>query len=301
MIQLSVVIPSYRSKQSIVECLKALMDQSLARQFYEVIVVDSSDDGTEVLIQERFPSVRLTHLKEKTLPGEARNHGVKQAVGEYIAFMDADCVADSGLLQGMLDTLSHTEFAGVGGAVKNGTPGSLAGWVEYILSFKEFTPKAPQRVTRHIPTCNLTLRKNIFERYGLFPTDFFPGEDAVFNWKLSRGGERFLFDPKLQVTHLNRTGFQQVLMHQYRYGRAFAITRNRFPMPGRIFVTFPLLSLGIPMVRWISVLSKLRWDFKLLGISLILSPLIFLGLTFWAVGFWRQLQEEEAREAQTSK
>jgi GT2 family glycosyltransferase len=165
--------------------------------------------------------------------------------------------------------------------------------LEYILSFKEFTPRSPLRLTRHIPSCNLCLRREIFERYGPFPVDFFPGEDAVFNWRIAQAGERLLFDPALQVTHLNRTGFKRVFLHQYRYGRAFAITRSRFPMPGRIFVIFPLLSLFLPLVRWGSVLAKLRWDLRLLGMALLLTPWLWVALTVWAVGFWRQLQEEE--------
>lgn len=301
MIQVSVVIPSYRARNTIQQCLNALMVQTLPRDSYEVIMIDSSDDGTDVFVQENFPSVKLTHLNEKTLPGEARNLGVKQALGEWIVFIDADCIARPNLLEGMVEKLSGSEYAGVGGAVQNGTPKSVAGWVEYILSFKEFTPKAPSRVTEHIPTCNLCLRREIFNRYGYFPTDFFPGEDAVYNWKLAQAGERFLFDPGLVVSHLNRTGFFQVFSHQYKYGKAFAITRSRFSMPGKIFVTFPLLSLLIPFVRLGSVLIKLRWDLKLLGISFLLSPFLLLGLTVWSVGFWSQLQEEENREAQNLK
>jgi GT2 family glycosyltransferase len=301
MIEISVVVPCYRSKGTIRDCLNAIMAQSLPRDSYEVIVVDSSDDGTDELIQKDFPSVHLIHLPQKTLPGEARNLGVKQSQAPLIAFIDSDCVPDKDLLKGMVQGMTDDHYAGIGGSVLNGTRESLAGWVEYILSFKEFSPKHPKHPTGHSPTCNLCLRREVFEKYGPFPTDFFPGEDSVFNWRLSSAGETYLFDPALQVSHLHRTDFWRVFQHQYRYGQAFAITRSRFSMPGRIFVVFPLLSLFIPFVRWGSILVKLRWNLRLLALSVLLSPFLFSALVVWAFGFWRQLQEEEESQSRNLK
>ena len=90
---ISIVIPSYNSERTISNCLNSILDQSYKKP-YEIIVIDSSDDGTDNLIRSRFPFVKLVHLSEKTLPGPARNLGAHESQSEYIAFIDTDCIAD---------------------------------------------------------------------------------------------------------------------------------------------------------------------------------------------------------------
>jgi len=296
MVELSVIIPSYRARETIAQCLQAVMDQSLSQGLYEVIVVDSSDDGTDEMIKTSFPEVRLIHLSEKALPGEARNIGIRGSVGRLIAFIDTDCIAGHNLLEGMVESLKVHELAGVGGAIANGNPKSLSGWVEYLINFNNFTPEKPLHFPSHIPTCNLCLRREIFERFGPFPEDHFPGEDRVFNWRVKKGKERLLFDPSLFVRHLNRTGFKKVFQHQLKYGQAFAITRSRFPLPGRFFVVFPLFSFFIPFARWGLILFKFRWNPRLLGMTILLAPFIWVALMVWTHGFWSQLRELRDQE-----
>ena len=81
----SVVIPCYNGIRTMERTLGALAAQKTETP-YEVIVVDSSDDGTDRMIAEKYPDVRLFHLPEKTLPGSGRNLGVKKSRGKYIAF-----------------------------------------------------------------------------------------------------------------------------------------------------------------------------------------------------------------------
>ena len=70
----SIVIPSYNSKKTIVQCLNSVLNQSY-QGINEVLVVDSSDDSTDEIIRNTFSSIKLIHLKKKTLPGAARNIG----------------------------------------------------------------------------------------------------------------------------------------------------------------------------------------------------------------------------------
>ena len=75
---ISIVIPSYNSKQTINQCLNSVLNQSY-QGIQEVIIVDSSDDGTDDVIRQLFPSVKLIHLPKKTFPGAALNMGVRVA------------------------------------------------------------------------------------------------------------------------------------------------------------------------------------------------------------------------------
>src|SRR5207244_1050179 len=61
---------------------------------FEIVVVDSSTDGTAELVAADFPAVRLVTAKERLYPGTARNAGIAEARGEILSFTDADCVVE---------------------------------------------------------------------------------------------------------------------------------------------------------------------------------------------------------------
>ena len=89
----SVIIPCFNARNTIAKTLGALLQQKTESTF-EIIVVDSSNDGTDSIIRNQFPEVKLIHLDRQTLPGSGRNLGVQHAQGEIIMFTDADCVPD---------------------------------------------------------------------------------------------------------------------------------------------------------------------------------------------------------------
>lgn len=91
MLKVSVIIPIYNVKKYIVECLESLMQQSL--QECEFICVDdgSPDDSYRIVeaYEKRDGRFRLIRQENKGL-AEARNVGIREAKGRYIAFLDAD-------------------------------------------------------------------------------------------------------------------------------------------------------------------------------------------------------------------
>ena len=89
--QVSIIIPSYNSASHIRQCLATLRVQRTTIP-YEVILVDSSDDGTDHIVGEEFPEVRLFHFAERCSVGKARNIGVEQARAEVVLFLDTDCI-----------------------------------------------------------------------------------------------------------------------------------------------------------------------------------------------------------------
>lgn len=87
--QFSVVIPLYNKAEHIAATLQTVLDQTF-RDFEVVIVDDGSTDGSAEIV-ERVASghVRLVRQKNGGVSA-ARNRGIKEAAGSYIAFLDAD-------------------------------------------------------------------------------------------------------------------------------------------------------------------------------------------------------------------
>src|SRR5688500_7033610 len=88
----SVVIAAHDARAPIETCLAALEPQC-ADADTEVIVADSSRDGTDATIAARFPWVRLLHFDEPLPVPELRGRGIASARGDLIAILDPYSVA----------------------------------------------------------------------------------------------------------------------------------------------------------------------------------------------------------------
>ncbi|STD04905.1 Chondroitin polymerase [Dermatophilus congolensis] len=98
---ISIVVPLFNSERTIGGTLSSALTQTYPR--VEVIVVDdgSTDDGARIV--EGFgPAVRLVRTENRGVSA-ARNRGIAQAQGEFVALLDADDYAFPGYVQGMYD------------------------------------------------------------------------------------------------------------------------------------------------------------------------------------------------------
>lgn len=283
----SVIVPCYNSERTIRRCLDAILGQRTSIPF-DVIVVDSSVDQTPQIVERDFPTVRLIHLDRRTFAGAARNVGARSTSAKFCLMIDSDCIAQPDLIERMIARHCEAEYAAVGGSLRNGTPKSLSGWTGYLLEFKEFIPRAPMRLEKTVPTANVTYRRAALERYGYFDEEMWLAEDVLFNWKVYGAGERILFDPAIEVTHLNRTGWRQVLSYQVSLGKCSAEARKRGGLPGDVLLRHPLLIALMPIVRLARAAGWLaRIDGRTFLAFVLISPMYLLAACYWSVGFFQ--------------
>lgn len=91
---ISVIIPMYNSANSIIDTLKAIVNQTAVEYIREIIVVnDGSKDNCGKLVEEFSNTTNITiRLINKVNGGvsSARNLGIEKSTGEWIAFCDSD-------------------------------------------------------------------------------------------------------------------------------------------------------------------------------------------------------------------
>ncbi len=101
---ISVIIPTHNRAELLPRALDSVLAQTLAPQ--EVILVDDgSTDGTEALMASRYPSVRYLKQANRGVSA-ARNRGIKEARGEWIALLDSDDAWLPGKLAAQLEALT---------------------------------------------------------------------------------------------------------------------------------------------------------------------------------------------------
>lgn len=286
---ISVIIPSYNSENTVRECLDSLQNQTYNGE-YEIILVDSSQDSTLQIVSSEYKNINLIHLDNKTDPGTARNLGVKRAKGDLIAFIDSDCIAANDWLERIM--LAHESSYGViGGSVsRNNQEDDLVGLAGYIAEFREFLPELPGGEVEHLPTCNLSFKKRIFNEYGLFRGEYYPQEDRVYNYYLRKKGEKILFNPAIRVFHQHRSRLKEFLLHQKRIGDITARVLKVIKIQGAFITRNPVLAIlfmpFFPMVKFIRTVSVfLRYQPQAITKKPLVLALFALGLMYWSIGF----------------
>ena len=94
----SVVVPTFNRPAALASCLDALARQDYPADRYEMIVVDDGSAPTEAAaIAETATRHRVRLVRQENRgPAAARNAGVREAHGAYIAFTDDDCMPAPG-------------------------------------------------------------------------------------------------------------------------------------------------------------------------------------------------------------
>lgn len=103
----SVIIPTYNREKDVEKAICSVLKQTY--QDFEIIIVDDrSTDGTENIIKQylkKYKNIKYIKNERNGGPANARNVGIMNANGEYIAFLDSDDVWLECHLQESLDAM----------------------------------------------------------------------------------------------------------------------------------------------------------------------------------------------------
>ena len=293
--RVSVVIASYNSLGTIEKCLYSLEQQKTSGEF-EVIVVDSSTDGTAEIVAHTFPWVMLLTFSDRKFPGDARNVGVSRATGDIIAFTDADCFVGEHWIQNIVEGHRENPQPVIGGAVDNGNPESYVGWAYYLSEFSQWIPQATSMSMVDIPTTCLTVKKWAFEKYGPFLEGTYCS-DTAFNARVGRDGHIPLLIPSITVSHINVTDLRNFLRRRVFHGRCFGRVRQieeKFSWPKSL--TYGLLSPLLPFLLFSRTSARVVWKQKYMKQLIVTAPLVFAGLVAWS---WGEMLGYFSRTART--
>ena len=108
---ISVIVPAYNAEKYIVSCVESVRKQTF--QDWEMVIVDDgSKDKTRELCDQCAANderIRVIHLRKNAGVSNARNVGLSNAQGEYIAFLDADDCYEPHCLQTMWDIMKEAD------------------------------------------------------------------------------------------------------------------------------------------------------------------------------------------------
>ena len=182
--KITVVIPLYNGARYIRRSVKSVLEQS--HPDFELVVVDdgSTDGGGEVVLGFTDPRLRLVRQENRGVSA-ARNRGIAEGRGSYVAFLDADDAWDAGFLDAVVHLSYRYPQAGIyatgyrmvfpKGAGVEVTAAEVLHQVSTVLITDYFYRTVSDNI---INASGVMIPRRIFEEVGVFKVGELQGEDA---------------------------------------------------------------------------------------------------------------------------
>lgn len=108
--QISVIVPAYNVEEYIIDCVESICNQSYKN--LEIIIIDDGSTDATGEICDAFDDsrIKVIHQKNQGLSG-ARNTGILEARGEYLAFVDSDDYIKPDMLEKLVSIMGDKEVS----------------------------------------------------------------------------------------------------------------------------------------------------------------------------------------------
>lgn len=251
----SIIVPVYNRPDEVDELLQSLTLQTY-KDMEVIIVEDGSSLPCEEVVRRYAGKLPLRYyMKENSGPGQTRNYGAEHSQGEWLIFLDSDCVLPPGYLQAVEDELSdnvlpikgelegvsawggpdkaHDSFTPVQKAISYSmtsflTTGGIRGGKKQMD--KKFYPRS----------FNLGIRRSLFRQLGGFSSMRF-GEDIDLSIRIYESGANCRLFPEAWVWHKRRTDFRKFFKQVHNSGIARINLMKRHPGSLKFVHLLPML------------------------------------------------------------
>ena len=217
--ELSIIISTYNNAASLVRTLNSVAKQDADKSLWECIVVNnnSTDDTAERVTDfaKEHADINIRWVdEEKQGLSYARNRGIAEAKGQFLAFIDDDETINEGFVSAYVDLFrNHGAFAAAG-ALKVCYDSARPKWMSH---YTEKMIANPLDLGREIITItstvtptggNMAFNRELFNLYGAFDTtlgrkgdELFGGEENDMFKRIRDLGERVFYTPHAVAYH----------------------------------------------------------------------------------------------------
>jgi GT2 family glycosyltransferase len=226
MIDVSIVIVNWNTEKLLLDCIKAVVDETVGHTV-EVIVVDNgSTDGSIGAVMECFPKVTLICNERNEGFAKANNIGIAACHGRYVCLVNSDIKVLDGCIDSLCEYMDHHPGIGlVGPQILNKDLSiqlscyelpSLRNMVVEALFLHKIFPRVglcrprwmnqfshqSSRSVAVLSGCFLMARRKALEEVGSLDERFFIYKEDV-DWckRFQDAGWHIVFDPEARAIH----------------------------------------------------------------------------------------------------
>ncbi len=279
MLKISLIIPVFNRPGEVEELLQSLTLQS--DQDFEVVIVEDGSTESSLQVVESYKD-RLDikyFFKANSGPGPSRNFGSREAKGDYMIFLDSDCVIPPDYCRIVKERLgseyadafggpdrAHPDFTKFQKAINFSmtsflTTGGIRGGTEKMGKF-------------HPRSFNMGYSRKVFKVTGGFSEMRF-GEDVDLSLRILEAGFSTTLIKEAFVYHKRRSTLRQFFKQVYNSGIARINLHKRHPGSMKLVHFAPaVFTLGSLVLILLGILVS-PWFFAPLALHLVL--LFFLA------------------------
>ncbi len=248
---ITVIICTYNRSELLQKALNSLVNQDAKNVDFEVLVIDNnSTDNTKDIVKSFYRKLNLRYVFEKKQGlSNARNRGVAEASGEFLAFVDDDAILPSDWLRQLSFVIKKYNPSIFGGPIFPYYNHKKPKWfldkyeIRKISNNKRFLKK-----TEFLSGSNMVFHYKIFQRIGYFKTDFGMlgkkislGEESELLARAHKSNVRIFYVPNLYVLHFTPLYKMSVLYMAERYfisskSAFYFLSSDKFIANLRLFV-----------------------------------------------------------------
>jgi hypothetical protein len=217
---MSIVLVGWNNQAYLEPCLDSLYNGNLKCSFDVVVVDNGSTDGSQAMLQEKYPEVMIIQNEKNEGLGKASNQGIEATEGKYILLLNNDTIVNGpsfDLLVNYLDT--HPMVGAVGGKLLNEDGTVQSCYNNFSTLGEEFLvatrigeilrPGYPAIIDSDevksvdwLGSACLLLRRSALDEIGLLDVSYFIyGDEADLQYRLKQAGWEIHFLPQATTIH----------------------------------------------------------------------------------------------------
>jgi GT2 family glycosyltransferase len=267
---MSIVLVCWNNKAYLEPCLQSLYQGGLRSSFDVVVVDNGSTDGSQAMLQEKYPEVLIIENDHNVGLGKASNQGIEATNGRYVLLLNNDTLVNGPSLDMLVEFLdAHPEAGAVGGKLLNPDGSFQSGYADFSTLREEFListhlgellwPGYPSHFHESeiksvgwLSSACLLVRRAALDKIGLLDESYFIyGDEADLQYRLNKAGWKVYFLPSSTIIHYGGRSMDRWRRRKMVYrGKMLFYQKNYGPLrTGALRVLLGSLSV-IKMLPW---------------------------------------------------
>lgn len=219
----SIIIVSYNTKGLLADCLDSIKDKTSGIEYETIVVDNDSKDGTQSMIKENYPWVKLIESKDNLGFGKANNLGASHAKGKYLFLLNSDTIILNNAIKYFFDySEKNPDFGALGAILLDSNKSTCHSYgkfptarrtlfqtlAKYLRFLKNNDLYTPQRVdnpkpVEYITGADLWIPRVVYNELEGFDSKFFMYfEEADLQKRMDNKGLRRKIIPGPEIIHL---------------------------------------------------------------------------------------------------
>jgi hypothetical protein len=274
-LDLSIIIVNWNARDLLTRCLQSVYDTTSNLDFEVIVVDNASNDGSQAMIRQRFPQVRLIENDQNVGFARANNQALTVSRGRYFLLLNSDTIVLPHALEKMVQFAdAHAESGLIGCKLLNSDGSLQKSWASFPTFWSEVLGRN-FRVRRRVEeeplayevdwvggAC-LLVQPAAINEVGLLDESFFMySEETDWCFRMRRQGWKVYYLPGVEVIHLgggsaSRTNATQLVR---LYDSKIRFFRKHYGARQTSLLRYGLAVVNALGLTWRALTWPLQWQ-----------------------------------------